>query len=105
MLYREVKQDSVIFLANVTTESMSTLSSMLEGGNKHVACESLLILRHSDICSHGMVHSLNDFNFSLPIATQHVPQTLLAVVPKGTAPDAWVYIESGSTIQMTSRQR
>ena len=40
-----------------------------------------------------MAHELTQYNYSLPIATYHAPQTLLAGVPKGTAPDDWVYIE------------
>ena len=72
-----------------TTES--TIPS--EGGSQHVNCDYLLFLKHSDICSMKYHQVLTGNNFGMPIATEWVAATLLAGVPKGTAPNTWVYIE------------
>ena len=84
----------VIEQLNLTVKTTESTLPVEGGGNQHVVCWYLLFFGHSDICSEGWVHDNdNDLNFALPIATERTPKTLLAGTPKGTAPDAWVYIE------------
>ena len=57
-------------------------------------CESLLLRKLVDVCSHGVEHSVFAIKFGqIPIAIYYETETLLAGVRTGTAPDAWVFIE------------
>ena len=54
----------------------------------------------TDVCSGGMPVRMDGFSYTLPIDVQ--PQTLLAGVPSGTAPEAMVYIEVFGYLQWST---
>ena len=68
---------------------------VIEDKPTQVLCDRLLIMNLTDVCSGGMPIKFPRIGvmFAMPIATDHRAMTLIAGVPTGTAPDAWVYLD------------
>ena len=80
-------QDVLYYIIDRLNLRVKTIA--VEEGN---SCWSIVYRKTGDACTNSMTHHLTSFG-RIPISIRRTTETLLARVPTGTAPDAWVYIE------------
>ena len=79
---------------NLTMVTLDAYKVEINGTRPPRPCPLMLDLHLTDVCSGGVpIKWAQDDVDDLTIPIDRQPQTLIAGVPKGTAPDAWVYLE------------
>ena len=77
---------------NLTMKTLDAYKVEFNGTRVSRPCPLMLELHLTEVCSGGVPIKGGDKD-DQTIAVDRQPQTLIAGVPKGTAPDAWVYLE------------
>ena len=75
-----------------TVEAKSKFSKMLENGS-WTGPMGLLQRKEVDVLSIAMGIDGRSYFIDFPLATYRQPVTLVSVIPKGAAPNMWVYVE------------
>ena len=97
-------QDLLLYMTdrlNLTVVTVDAYKVEINGTKPRRPCPKMIELQITDVCSGGVPIKFNKNDrddYTIPVNRQ--PQTLIAGVPKGNAPDAWVYLEVFELRQM-----